>query len=74
VGIHLPTSARRRRAFVGRILILPITIVYAEQQASLPKHHGDPFDRMLVAQSRVENISVVSVDAIFEQYGVNRIW
>lgn len=42
--------------------------------SSLPFHHRDPFDRMLIAQSIAGNISLVSADAIFDQYLVNRIW
>jgi hypothetical protein len=54
--------------------VLPITVEYADVQASLPRHHGDPFDRLLIAQSQVENVHLVSSDSQFDQYGVNRIW
>ena len=54
--------------------VLPITVEYADVQVNLPKHHGDPFDRLLVAQSQVENIHLVSADAVFDQYGINRLW
>lgn len=57
-----------------RAFILPITVDYADVQAGLPNHHGEPFDRMLVAQVKVEGIAIVSSDAIFDQYGVTRIW
>jgi PIN domain nuclease of toxin-antitoxin system len=53
--------------------VLPITVEYADVQAGLPPHHRDPFDRLLVAQSLVEKVPVVSADAILDQYGVNRI-
>jgi PIN domain nuclease of toxin-antitoxin system len=53
---------------------LPITVEYADVQAGLPRHHGDPFDRLLAAQAQVENVSLVSADLVFDQYGVNRIW
>ena len=36
--------------------VLPITVEYADLQANLPMHHGDPFDRLLVAQARVDNV------------------
>ena len=42
--------------------------------AALPWHHRDPFDRLLVAQALEENLRVVSRDAVFEQYGLERIW
>ena len=54
--------------------ILPITLDYAAAQAALPNHHRDPFDRLLVAQAQVEQISLVSNDTVFDQYGVQRLW
>lgn len=54
--------------------VLPITLEYAERQMTLPFHHRDPFDRLLAAQCLVEDIPIVSADAIFDQYGVFRIW
>jgi PIN domain nuclease of toxin-antitoxin system len=41
---------------------------------TLPRHHGDPFDRMLVAQSMYEHMPIVSIDAKLDAYGVSRIW
>ena len=54
--------------------LLPITVEYADAQAKLPNHHRDPFDRMLIAQSIVENIPIVTNDAIFARYGVMSVW
>lgn len=54
--------------------VLPITVEYADMHAGLPNHHRDPFDRMLVAQSQVENIHLVSADPVFDPYGINRLW
>jgi PIN domain nuclease of toxin-antitoxin system len=56
------------------LTLLPVTVEYADVQAGLPRHHGDPFDRLLAAQAQVENISLVSADAVFDQYGVKRMW
>jgi PIN domain nuclease of toxin-antitoxin system len=42
--------------------------------ASLPRHHGDPFDRMLVAQCHCERVALLSSDATLDAYGVTRIW
>lgn len=53
--------------------ILPITIAHADAQSKLPGR-GDPFDRLLAAQSIVENVSIVSSDAGLDQYGVSRLW
>jgi PIN domain nuclease of toxin-antitoxin system len=54
--------------------LLPITVEYADVQAGLPRHNGDPFDRLLVAQAQVENVALVSADPVFDRYGVKRIW
>ena len=56
------------------IQILSITVEIADAQISLPYHHRDPFDRLLVAQALTENLLLVSNDPIFDQYGVNRLW
>jgi len=56
------------------VVVLPITVAYASAQAALPLHHRDPFDRMLVAQAQVENLTLVSSDVDFDRYGVGRIW
>jgi PIN domain nuclease of toxin-antitoxin system len=37
-------------------------------------HHRDPFDRLLVAQARIENLPIVSSDPVLERYGITRIW
>jgi len=42
--------------------------------AALPFHHRDPFDRMIVAQAKTDNMPVVSVDVAFDPYGVTRLW
>ena len=56
------------------VTVLPVPVEYADVQAELPKHHRDPFDRLLVAQAIVENVPLVSNDAIFDQYGITRVW
>jgi PIN domain nuclease of toxin-antitoxin system len=49
---------------------LPVTLRHAEQVVTLPTHHTDPFDRMLIAQARVEGATVVTHDPQFERYDV----
>lgn len=53
---------------------LPFTLRHAEELQRLPFHHRDPFDRILVAQARVEGGTIVSHDREFEPYGVPMIW
>jgi PIN domain nuclease of toxin-antitoxin system len=56
------------------LAVLPITVDYADVQAGLPRHHGDPFDRLIVAQDIVETVPVISSDPQLDAYGINRIW
>jgi len=49
---------------------LPIRGVHARVAGELPAHHKDPFDRMIVAQALVEELTLVTSDAIFAKYGV----
>lgn len=53
---------------------LPFTLRHAEELQRLPLHHRDPFDRILVAQARVEGATLVSHDRELEPYGVPMIW
>lgn len=57
-----------------RLAILPITVEFAERQATLPPLHKDPFDRLLIAQSLVAAVPIVGTDTAFDAYGVTRIW
>lgn len=54
--------------------VLPILPIHTAALIGLPFHHRDPFDRLLAAQALVEGIPLVSADAIFDQYEVNRLW
>ena len=53
-----------------RLEELPVTIRYGDAAAGLPLLHRDPFDRMLVAQARVEGLTIVTGDRILAQYSV----
>jgi PIN domain nuclease of toxin-antitoxin system len=50
---------------------LPITLRHADLAGRLPRHHDDPFDRMLIAQASTEHLTIVTRDARFQAYGVN---
>lgn len=54
--------------------ILHIEPRHTSVLTTLPHHHKDPFDRLLVAQAISENIPIVSVDQALTPYGVDRIW
>ncbi len=53
---------------------LSITFDHAGLAGALPILHKDPFDRLLIAQARVEGAALVSNEALFDGYGVTRIW
>jgi PIN domain nuclease of toxin-antitoxin system len=53
---------------------LPIERSHCDQVSKLPFHHRDPFDRMLIAQARVEGLALVSSDPRFAEYGVTCLW
>ena len=53
---------------------LAITVSDAQRAGQLPGPHRDPFDRMLIAQAVVHGLALVSIEAVFDGYGVNRLW
>ncbi|BAY74341.1 PilT domain-containing protein [Nostoc linckia NIES-25] len=53
---------------------LEITASHAIQAAKLPLHHRDPFDRMLIAQAQIEEMTLVSADSMFNQYNISLLW
>ncbi len=57
----------------GGFLALPISARHAQEAGRLPRHHADPFDRMLVAQARVEGLALVTYDPALANYDVRRL-
>jgi PIN domain nuclease of toxin-antitoxin system len=53
---------------------LPITVAHADAVRALPPHHGDPFDRILVAQALQEGLVLVSRDPALEAYAARVVW
>ena len=56
---------------VNSLLPLAITVPHAVAAASLPQHHSDPFDRMLVAQAKIESLTLMTHDAGLRDYGAS---
>lgn len=56
------------------LLPLPVEDRHAAAVASLPQHHRDPFDHLLIAQARLEGLAVVTRDGTFAAYGVATVW
>ena len=53
---------------------ISISVIDAERAGRLPGPHRDPFDRMLAAQALGRGLPLISVDTVFDRYGVDRIW
>ncbi|WP_246859646.1 type II toxin-antitoxin system VapC family toxin [Spirosoma sp. KCTC 42546] len=54
--------------------LLPVTFQHTSQLLTLPMHHRDPFDRLLIAQSIIENLLFITADAHIHQYDVDWVW
>ena len=54
--------------------LLNIKVDHLSTLTTLPFHHRDPFDRLIIAQAIVEKLPVVSLDGAFDTYGVTRLW
>ena len=55
----------------GGFGVLSVTIDHALASATLPAHHEDPFDRLLIAQAQVEGLTILTADAAFDDYPVS---
>lgn len=60
--------------YANGIELLPLRPEHVSPLITLPLHHRDPFDRVLVTQAIVENAAIVSADVILDQYDIRRIW
>jgi PIN domain nuclease of toxin-antitoxin system len=69
-----PDSYIRTRVATMGLLPLPVTIEHAAAAALLPAIHADPWDRLLVAQARLELIPILSADRVIGRYDVESIW
>lgn len=64
-----------KRAIDGNgFTILPVHWRHTARLTNMPFHHRDPFDRLMIAQALVEQMPIVSNDALFDPYGVQRLW
>ena len=60
--------------YFNRIEILDITVDSLIKLTTLPFHHRDPFDRLIIAQALVEELPIIRADAAFDAYGISREW
>jgi PIN domain nuclease of toxin-antitoxin system len=73
----LPDTPERyvsQRLARHRFLALPVQISHALHVAALPWHHADPFDRLLIAQSQLEQLPLITADEDIVRYDVQVIW
>jgi PIN domain nuclease of toxin-antitoxin system len=54
--------------------ILPVTAEHAWRVRELPRHHGDPFDRLLIVQAQVERLAIFTADSALDAYDVEIRW
>ena len=59
---------------VNGFQVLPILSKHTALLTEMPFHHRDPFDRLLIAQAKIEDIGLVSVDPRLDAYGIHRVW
>ena len=64
----------RRELLLNKFSTLDISLNHLDSLSTIPFHHRDPFDRLIVSQSIADSISVVSTDLAFDAYGITRIW
>jgi PIN domain nuclease of toxin-antitoxin system len=71
LGNLKPPDDLEARLDEKRFELLPITLRHTRAVASLPHHHGDPFDRMLIAQAQVDGMTLVTSDREIGRYQVS---
>jgi PIN domain nuclease of toxin-antitoxin system len=76
---RLPSASELVRDISGWVhragfLELPVTMLHGQRAGTWPQSHRDPFDRMLAAQSALEEIPLVSGDPRFEDFGIRLVW
>ncbi|HEX3609483.1 MAG TPA: type II toxin-antitoxin system VapC family toxin [Solirubrobacterales bacterium] len=54
--------------------LLPVNADHAWRVRRLPRHHRDPFDRLLIAQAQVERLPIITADSMFDAYDVTVVW
>ena len=75
--LRLPESPEKyvpRRMAGFNIIGLPVEHAHALRVFALPHHHRDPFDRILIAQAQIENMTILTADSSFAKYDVKTIW
>lgn len=72
--LPFPIDDLPQETLANDIASLPIRVDHLLNVATLPHHHKDPFDRLIISQAIIENLSVISSDDKFSDYNIKRIW
>ncbi len=73
--LKLPlTELIEEQVLNNSLQILPIEIEHIFALAGLPFYHKDPFDRLILVQSKLEKLNLASADTVFSNYDVNLFW
>ncbi len=73
--LDLPLKELMQSALsTGLITLLPMELEHVFALQTLSDHHRDPFDRILISQSKHENMALLSGDEVFDLYKIERIW
>jgi PIN domain nuclease of toxin-antitoxin system len=59
---------------LNQIEVLAIELPHVAAVTAMPFHHRDPFDRLMAAQSQIEDVPIISADTAFDAYSVRRLW
>lgn len=75
LDVPLPFTRLVREHVRGNAIeVLPVRAEHLDMQRALPFHHGDPFDRLIIAQAKAEGMKVVGKDEQFKRYGIELLW
>src|SRR6266404_757634 len=75
--LDLPSPTGRyilKKLAENKIETVPISLDHVLKIETLPMHHRDPFDRMVIAQSLTENLPLITADPHFKKYNVHSLW
>ena len=75
--LHLPDAPQRlipKQLLIDNIETLPVQLSHVLNTLSLPDHHRDPFDRLLVAQAQLEKLPILTADPLLSRYAITTIW
>jgi len=75
LGLTLPVQEFvRTHAERNGLGLLDVELAHVAMVETMPFHHRDPFDRLLIAQAQAEGLTIIGMDGVFDAYGVTREW